>query len=129
VTVLGTHPPRVDLTVHAGEPVDFTIPVLDAAGAPVVSLTGWTAAAQIRATPAGPVLHAFTAAINGASARVTATPADTAAWGFTSAQWDLLLTAPDSTPHILCAGWVRVYPTVTRVDAVDPFSAQFAPTF
>lgn len=115
MAVIGAHPARVDLTVHAGEPVDFTIPVLDdATGLAVATLSGWTAAAQIRATPDGPVLHAFTPAIEGVGVRVTATAAVTAAWSFTTARWDVLLTAPDATPHVLCAGWVRVYPTTTH---------------
>jgi hypothetical protein len=114
VTTIGTHPPRVDLTVYAGEPVDFTIPVLDAAGAPVSTLSGWTAAAQVRVDPTGPVLHTFTALLTGAQARVTATPGQTAGWVFATARWDLILTAPDATPHVLCAGWIRVYPTITH---------------
>jgi hypothetical protein len=114
MTVIGKHPARVDLVVYAGEPVDFTIPVEDDGGAAVSNLSGWTAAAQVRGDPDGPQLAALTAAITGTNAQVTATPAATATWSFTSARWDLILTAPDATPHVLCQGWVRVYPTITH---------------
>lgn len=116
MTTLGGHPDRLDLTVHAGQPVDFTIPILDAAGAAVTTLSGWTAAAQIRATADGPILHTFTATIDDddLTVRVTVTPADTAAWTWTVGQWDLVLTSSVSVPHVLCAGWVRVYPTITH---------------
>jgi hypothetical protein len=116
ITTLGAHPDRVDLTVHAGERIDFSIPVLDADGAAVTSLAGWDPAAQVRAAPGGNVLATFATSIEGVTVRVTATSADTAAWAWpvSSAQWDLVLTSPDGVPYILCAGWVRLYPTITR---------------
>jgi hypothetical protein len=115
-TTIGTHPARVDLAVHVGEPVDFTIPVLDAAGVAVTSLTNWTTAAQIRATPGGAVLATLATAVDGVTVRVTATAADTTGWSWpaSSAPWDLVLTSPALVPHILCAGWVRLYPSITR---------------
>lgn len=114
MTTIGAHPAQVDLTVHAGEPVDFTVPVLNSDGTAVSGLSGWTATAQARATADGPLLHTFAAAVDGATVRVTAAAAETSGWTFTRAQWDLLLTAPDSTPHVLCGGWIRVYPTITH---------------
>lgn len=110
---LGAHPTRIDIDVHAGEPVDFTVPVLDAAGV-AQSLSGWSAAAQVRASADGPVLHTFTTTIDGTAVRVTATAAATAAWTWPAGQWDLVLTSPTSVPHVICAGWVRVYPTITH---------------
>lgn len=114
MTVIGAHPPRVDLVVHSGEPVDFTVPVLDDVGLPVTTLIGWTAAAQIRATPDGPILATFTATIVGVTVRITATKEQTVAWTFVAAQWDLIMTSPTGTPSPLCAGWVRLYPTITH---------------
>lgn len=112
---LGAHPPRIDLVVHAGEPVDFTVPVLDDAGVAVPSLSGWTAAAQIRTAPDSPtVLATLTAAVVGVTVRVTAPVADTAGWTWNTARWDLVLTSPTAVPHVLCAGWVRIYPTITH---------------
>lgn len=121
MTVIGTHPPRVNLTVHAGEPVDFTVPALNGdTGLPVATLAGWTAAAQIRVNqqPGAQLLHNLTVAIEGVTVRVTATSAQTltwTAWGKTSAPWDLILIDTTDTPHVLCAGRVRVYPTTTQI--------------
>lgn len=115
MAVIGAHPARVDLAVHAGESVDFTIPVLDEAGVAVTSLAGWSAAAQIRAAADSPtVLATLTATIDDVAVDVTATPADTSSWSWHAAQWDLVITDPTGAPHILCAGWVRLYPTTTR---------------
>lgn len=114
MTTVGAHPPKIDLVVHGGEPVDFSVPVLDAARAPVTSLAGWTAAAQIRLSADSPVLATLTTAIEGSTVRVTATAAATAAWTWHSGQWDLILTSDAAVPHILCAGWVRLYPTITH---------------
>jgi hypothetical protein len=111
--VVGEHPKRIDLIVYAG--VDFTAPVLDAADLPVSSLVGWTVAAQIRPAPDGPLLGVFTVTIDDVSVHVTATAATTAAWAFTAARWDIVLTNPVGEPQPpLCAGWVRRYPTITR---------------
>ena len=117
MTTVGTHPSRVDLAVHAGEPVDVTIPVLDGdTGLPVTSLNSWTVAAQVRAASGEPVLATLTAAVEGVTVRITATAAATAAWAWPSpsAQWDVVLTSPTAVPHVLCAGWVRLYPTITH---------------
>ena len=101
--VVGAHPERIDLDVRVG--VDFTAPVLDAAGVGVTSLAGWTVAAQIRAGSSSPLLGEFTVTIVGTSVHVTATAATTAAWDWDAARWDL---------HVLCAGWVRLYRTITH---------------
>ncbi len=114
---VGAHPSRFDFVVHAGEAVDFTISDLTSNGAAVTSLTNWTAAAQIRTAPDSPtVLATLTAVVDGLTVHVTATAAATAAWAWpgNSAQWDLVLTSPALVPHILCAGWVRLYPSITR---------------
>lgn len=116
-TTLGTHPPRIDLVVHAGEPIDFTVPILNEDGSAVTfSLAGWTPTAQIRVAAGQPVLATLTCTIIGTSVAVTATGAETAAWSWpsSSGQWDLVLTSPAGIPHILCGGWVRLYPSITR---------------
>lgn len=112
--VVGAHPPRIDLEVHAGEPVDFTVPVLDEDDVPVASLTGWTPAAQIRAGSDGPLLATLTTAVTGSSVQITATGDVTAVWAFSAARWDLVITSPAGIPHPLCGGWVRLYPTITH---------------
>lgn len=113
---VGTHPARLDLTVHAGEPVDVSISVLDALGVPVPNLTGYTAAAQARAGdgPDAALLHTFAVTFDVGAVRVQADGDATAAWTFLSAPWDLVLTAPGGSRSVLVAGWVRRYPTITH---------------
>lgn len=116
MTTLGAHPPRIDLVVHAGEPVDFTVPVLNPDATAVSTLAGWSPAAQVRAAAGQPVLAELTCTVSGTAVQVTAAGADTAAWAWpgSTAQWDLVVTSPAGVPHILCAGWVRLYPSITR---------------
>lgn len=114
MTVIGAHPPRRDFVVYAGTPVDFTLPVLNADGTAVTTLVGWTAAAQIRATPDGPILAILTATIDGVTVRITATHEQTATWTFREAQWDLIMTSPTGIPTPFCVGWVRLYLTITH---------------
>src|SRR5690349_2131721 len=57
VITLGAPPARIDIDVNAVEPIDFTEPVYDGAGA-AVDVTGWTLAAQIRRDRGSPVLYA-----------------------------------------------------------------------
>lgn len=109
MTVLGVHPLRLDLVVHPGDPIDFTVPVLDAAGA-AQSLAGWTVAATAT-DPAGTVLHTFTTTISGTSVRVQATTAETRAWLWTPYAARLVVTGtPVSEAAIeLAVGWIRLY--------------------
>ena len=113
VPTLGAPPARLDVDVRAGEPIDFSVPVLDAAGV-ALSLTGWTGAAQVRASAAGPLLHAFTVALGVGEVRVTATGVQTAGWTWRAACWDLVLTDPFGVSTLLVAGWVWLYPTITH---------------
>ena len=109
MTVLGVHPARLDLYVHPGDPIDFTVPVLNAAGA-AQDLTGWAVAATASA-PDGTVLHTFTASISGTSIRVTATTAQTTAWQWSNYAARLVVTgAPPTESAIeICVGWIRLY--------------------
>ena len=115
MVTIGRHPARIDITLHAGEPIDFTVDVLDKVGADQ-SLTLWTALAQIRATadPSAVVLHTFALTLTTGEVQVTASSVDTAAWTFFAAPWDLVLTAPAGTKTVHAAGWVRCYPTISR---------------
>lgn len=107
--VIGRLPARIDIAVNAGEPVDFTVPVLDAAGA-AQSLSGWTVTATVHRDTT--TLHTFTTAVVSASqVQVTAAGVDTAGWSswpVSAAQWSLWLTPPASEPYLFAAGWVRV---------------------
>lgn len=116
VTTIGVDPARVDVEVTPGEPVDFTVSVLDATGA-AQSLSGWTLSATVSGR------HTFTTVVVAPSGtpgtagydpggvRVTATGAQTAYWSgwlTPSARWSLWLTPPASEPYLHAAGWVRL---------------------
>ena len=122
VTTVGRDPARVDVDVTPGEPVDLTVPVLDAAGA-VQSLVGWVLSATVRRDANSPVLHVFATAVVAASGtpgtagydpggvQITASGAATALWAqwlVLSARWTLWLTPPASEPYLHAAGWVRL---------------------
>lgn len=109
MTVLGAHPARLDLYVHPGDPIDFGVPVLDAAAA-AVSLAGWACTATVTA-PDGAVLHDFAPAVVSNQIRVTAGPAVTAAWAWPVYAGRLLVTAtaPSGGPVPVMTGWVRLY--------------------
>lgn len=110
MTVIGTHPARLDLYVHAGDPVDVGIPVLDSGGA-AVTLTSWTVSARAL-DPAGSVLHDFAPTIVGGQIQVAATSAQTAAWTWAPYAARLVVTAtpPGGGPVPIATGWIRFYP-------------------
>ena len=118
---LGTPPGRLNLRVVAGEPVDVRVPILDGNGATVLTATGpeWTIAAQVRTTfDAATALYTFTTSLSVGIARIQADGDDTADWlaNWTDLRypWDLVITDPAGDNHVICSGWVTVYPTVTR---------------
>lgn len=108
---LGAHPTRLDLYVHAGDPIDFAVPVLDGAGV-AQSLSGWTADATVT-DPDGALLHDFAPVIADDQIRVTADSATTAAWTWTwplAARLRVTATSPGGGPLPIATGWVRFYP-------------------
>jgi hypothetical protein len=109
VTVFGAHPQRLDLYVHPGDPIDFTVPVLNALDA-AQDLSGWAVAATAT-DPGGTVLHDFSTAVSGTSIRVTAGTAETRAWQWTAYAARLVVTGtPPTTAAIeLATGWIRLY--------------------
>ena len=109
MTVLGAHPARLDLYVHPGDPIDFTVPVLDGDGA-AQDLSGWSVAATAT-SPDGTVLHTFTATIDDTSIRVQATTAETRAWAWSVYAARLVVTGtPVSEAAVeLAVGWIRLY--------------------
>jgi hypothetical protein len=110
VTTVGREPDRIDIELAAGEPVDFTVPVLDAAGA-AQDVSAWTVVATIRAGRGGTTLYTFTPTLSVAGVRLAATGATTAAWAtwpVSVARWTLWVTPPGGEPDPLAAGWVRV---------------------
>jgi len=110
LTEHGYHPQRLDLTVHAGDPIDEAIPVLDGLGA-AVSLAGWSATARAEQVD-GTVLHTFTPSIVSDQIHVAATSAQTAAWTWPvyAARLTVTATPPAGSPFPLVQGWIRFYP-------------------
>lgn len=110
---------RYDLRINQGETFRVSIPVLDADGDPV-PLTGLTARGQIRSYAASPTaLYEWsTAELNVAfddsDVVLTVPAADSAAWTFRTAQWDLELD-DDGVVTRLVEGHVIVYPEITRL--------------
>jgi hypothetical protein len=109
VTELGAHPARLDLSAHPGDPVDFTVPVLNALGA-AQDLSGWAAAATAT-SPDGQVLHNFTTTISGTAVHVQATTAETRAWAWPVYAARLIVTGTPTSeaPVELAVGWIRLY--------------------
>lgn len=110
MTVIGTHPARLDLYVHAGDPVDVGVPVLDSTGA-AVTLTSWTASAQAQDVD-GQVLYDFAPTIVDGQIQIAATSTQTAEWTWTPYAARLVVTAtpPGGGPIPVATGWVRFYP-------------------
>ena len=116
VTTIGADPARIDIDAHPGAPVDFTVAVLDGGGA-AVTPSGWTLAAQIRASRDTAVLQVLDLTAVTGGVQVEATGEDTAGWadwGVPVARWDLWATPPAGTASPIAAGWVRIHPTTTH---------------
>jgi hypothetical protein len=109
MTEFGSHPRRLDLDVHAGDPVDVAIPVLDGAGA-AVSLSGWTATARAL-DPGGSVLWDFSPTIVSDQIRVAATAAQTRTWAWQpyAARLVVSATPPAGAAMPITNGWIRFY--------------------
>lgn len=109
MAVLGAHPARLDLYVHPGDPVDFSVPVLDATGASQ-DLTSWTCAAAALG-PAGELLHDFAPAVVDNLIQVAATSTQTEAWTWSvfAARLEITATPPAGGPVPITTGWIRLY--------------------
>lgn len=88
--------------------------------------TGWTATSEIRADPTTtePVLYSFTCTIvdnvvvngiNSSVVTIAAAPADSTAWTFTKAAYDVKITDSQTPPTVLrvAQGTITVSPQVT----------------
>jgi hypothetical protein len=108
---IGTHPLRLDLSVHAGDPLDHYIPVRDAAGV-LLDLTSWSASATVL-TADGGTLATLDIVHDATGLTVLADEADTAAWlGVwpTYSPWRIRAAHPSGEPIFRAAGWVSLYP-------------------
>lgn len=129
-TVLAPPILKLDLTFKQGASSAVTLTVVDAAGQPITSTTGYTIQAQIRRTTTGPVLFEWnttpTAAQGTAtftydagppavsSVTLSSTDEQAALWLFRLARWDCFLTNPAGQATCLAAGAVRVEPCITH---------------
>lgn len=129
---LRAHIPRYLVEVVPGEALSVTLPILDAAGAPVPVSGSWSALAQLRTQASSSlVLHTFTtdapanasvtAGVAGAVV-LTATAAQTAGW---QADWtsspqgavaDVFVTDASSVPRCLADLVFALLPRTTRED-------------
>jgi hypothetical protein len=109
MTQIGAHPQRLDLVVHAGDPIDVGIPVYDSSGA-TVTLSGWTASAHALDLN-GTVLWDFTPSIVSNQIRLVATSAQTGAWSWSPYAVQLVVTATPAAgaPVPVTNGWIRFY--------------------
>ena len=116
---VGARPEEIDIDVTAGEPVDFTVPVVDDDGLQL-NPSGWTGLAQVRPHPGGPLLHIFTVAVSADGFGVSATGEDTAgwaAWRSPLARWDLWVTPPGEESRPLTRGRVFVRSPISEVSS------------
>lgn len=108
---IGTHPLRLDLSVHAGDPVEHYLPVRDAAGT-LLDLTSWSTSCRVLKTD-GTQLATLTITHDVTGLTVLATPAETLAWlGVwpTYSPWRIDAAHPSGEPIFRAAGWVSLYP-------------------
>ena len=130
MTVLAPTTLRLDLNLKQGADATITlIDVRDANNQVITTTTGYSVRAQIRATPAGPVLFewnttpgagigtasfTYSATTLIATVKLTVTAAQSSLWTFTAASWDCLLTNPSSQVACLAEGTVTIDPLITR---------------
>jgi hypothetical protein len=108
------------IRLNAGETSSLVFPVLDEHGLPV-TITGWTGKAQIRSAPGIPaVLYEWSATngnitVSGSSVTLRVAAADSAAWDWTSAFYDLILTDLSGNVYRIAEGNVQVDPAITSI--------------
>jgi hypothetical protein len=109
MTTLGAHPTRLDLDIHPGDQIDFTVPVLGSDGV-AISLVGWTAGATA-SDANGTVLHDFAPTIASNLIRTQASSAQTRAWLWSAYAARLVITATPAagSPVEVAVGWIRLY--------------------
>lgn len=112
--VVDAQPCTVDLLVYAGDDLFLLVRVVDPDTGQPADLTGHTAQAQIRATPASTtVLAEFVASIDSEGVRLHLTAVD-AAQLVGAAVWDVQLTDAASIVTTIVSGRVLAAPEVTR---------------
>ena len=104
--------------LNQGETSSLIFPILDEFGAPV-TVTGWTAKAQVRSAPGNPtVLYEWSATagnitVTGTTVTLRVPAADSSAWTWTTADYDLKLTDLNGNVYRIAEGQVVVDPAIT----------------
>jgi hypothetical protein len=102
------------LVVEQGADYALSIPVLNASAQPV-TVDGWTAAGQIRATPySDAVVHDLDLTPSGSTVVLRIPAAASATWTWQVARYDVELTSPGGDISRLVEGPVVLRPNVTR---------------
>ena len=120
-TLAGRTPGRLDLTAVRGDDLMLVCDFEDQDGT-ATDVTGWTVAAQVRATYGGALLVDLTVENNTNDAslapnqlRLSATAVQMASVGEGAWPWDLQRTAGGLSSRTLLAGTLLVRPDVTEV--------------
>ena len=115
----------LDWTISKGDDYSVRFPVLDAVNQ-AVTVTGWTAKAQVRRSDVEPVLHEWTtegvdpnASTDGDGLVLELVGAVTSEWGWQNAQFSIELTEPPDgqTPgrvHTIARGTIRARQEITQ---------------
>lgn len=109
-----------DLEVEQGSDKSFKFPVTDGVADIDLTQPGWSIRGQVRAkATATTVLHEWSNAVGnitlGNGFFIVSVPhADSSAWKWTKAVYDMELTAPDGAVTRILKGAVAVSPEVTR---------------
>lgn len=112
MAVIDARPTTVDLNLYAGDDVTLEIDVTDNAGAPF-DLTGYTAAAQLRATATDPTSVDFTATAVANKITLTLPGADSATLPVKGV-WDVQVTSGTGVITTLAGGKFTMTPGVTQ---------------
>jgi hypothetical protein len=106
---------RYDLLVNQGEDYKRTIPIIDDATGQPASVSGWTIVGQIRdGYNSDTVLHTLDVTADDTNLVLNIPGADSAAWTFRLARYDVKVTAPNTTTTRELEGAVVVYAQVSH---------------
>jgi len=109
---------RYDLAINQGETWAITFPVIDGNNQPL-TVTGWTARAQVRRATDEPVLYEWSATfgniiVSGTTVILQVAAAVSSAWTWTNGHYDLELVDPSLHVYRIAQGAVRVSQETTH---------------
>lgn len=117
------------LIVEQGSDYILEVPVLAMNGA-TISLSGWTAAGQIRAQFTSEVLHELDIDLIDATATVRIPASSSSVWDWPAGRYDVELTSPDElTVSRLLQGPVVIRPAITRLELQGTYPPLYTATY